>query len=718
MSNKSKSIKDKKPNRSKVEPNNDIPRFEDNPAMKDPRFRDALTKPQFRPARDDESDDDCVTGDAQTAKQDERFSAMFTDSRFQAPTAITDIHGRKKKLKKEKKIPESDAIPKDVDERFKPDKLDVKNWEDKHKSPEEDNESAGDEDRQMSPEERIAYLTALSRGEVDGSSSEDSSTVGSSESDSQDSSDESSDDEFGEDKVGILDPSVRQREIESIPRIQESSRFLAVCNVDWNNVKATDLFVLLNSFSRGGVKSIKVYLSDFGKEQLSKEIAQGPAQIFKRKKKLKNRDENEDEISDDEFEKTSQDGSQNDSQDDSQIEYSGDESTDLARYQHFPAESEVLPEGMEGDDVDKEKLRAYEVSKLKYYFAVAEFASTDAADIVYRELDNHEFEHSSAALDLRVIPEDDLSSVIQNRTVRDEAHEAPTGYVPPEFVVDALQQTNIHCTWDLTDRDRERKLTQYGVGKDAWKAMVEGDDLAAYVASDASSSEEDEAERTRKKKAADMRTLLGLDDGSAQGEETKHASDSESSHEDAEMEQVQEAHEDGNKEVTVSMGTGELDLATKIRSKLNAKNEMPDESKTSWDKYKEKRKEKRKERRKALRKHRKEVLSEDESDNSMYGEDPEFGLPESDDEDNPEMDDFFNEAVPAKPNKATRIENGGSVRKASTKAELKRLIAEDEGKLNANLFTTLLSVKLIFAVLNAIRRGRKARLRHAWTCPS
>ena len=59
----------------------------------------------------------------------------------------------------------------------------------------------------------------------------------------------------------------------------------------------------------------------------------------------------------------------------------------------------------------------------------------------------------------------------------------PSNYIPPDFVVSALQQTSVKCTWEEGDKERERLLTQYGVGNEVWSAMAEGDDLRAYVAS-------------------------------------------------------------------------------------------------------------------------------------------------------------------------------------------------------------------------------------------
>ena len=55
---------------------------------------------------------------------------------------------------------------------------------------------------------------------------------------------------------------------------------------------------------------------------------------------------------------------------------------------------------------DEVALRAYELSKLKYYFAVAELSSVDTAEALMTQLDGVELGHSSMIFDLRFIPED------------------------------------------------------------------------------------------------------------------------------------------------------------------------------------------------------------------------------------------------------------------------------------------------------------------------
>jgi hypothetical protein len=86
-------------------------------------------------------------------------------------------------------------------------------------------------------------------------------------------------------------------------------------------------------------------------------------------------------------------------------------------------------------------------------------------------------------MDLRSIPQDDLDQVVRNRRLKDEASTIPTKYILPDFVVAALQQSSVKCTWDEGDKERERILTAYGSKKGDWIDMENDDDIRAYLAS-------------------------------------------------------------------------------------------------------------------------------------------------------------------------------------------------------------------------------------------
>ena len=232
-----------------------------------------------------------------------------------------------------------------------------------------------------------------------------------------------------------------------------------------------------------------------------------------------------------------------------------------------------------------------------------------------------EFEHSSAAVDLRSIPPDQLNGVVKDRTLRDEATSIPSNYVPPDFVVGALQQSSVQCTWEIGDRERERTLTKYHSGADAWKSLADGNELHAYLASDVSSDDGGDDVDSDDEKVASKRKMLGLVDSDSDldldekevgrdvREHSSSSSQSSSSSEESGAEdEMQENEEEDNmaKEVTFVPGQKKSSLESKIRSKLESKSDEPKEL-TPWEKYQEKRKQKRREKRQAAREKRKEI---------------------------------------------------------------------------------------------------------------
>jgi hypothetical protein len=78
---------------------------------------------------------------------------------------------------------------------------------------------------------------------------------------------------------------------------------IAVVNMDWDRIKAVDLFALFSSFKpeEGTIKSVKIFTSEFGKNRLRQETNLGPpSEIFRTT--IIDRDETKTEEKDDENE--------------------------------------------------------------------------------------------------------------------------------------------------------------------------------------------------------------------------------------------------------------------------------------------------------------------------------------------------------------------------------------------------------------------------------
>lgn len=513
---------------------------------------------------------------------DDRFASVLTDPRFQLDVA--DKYGRRNKSESKEELSAfytvSESEPAVKSEREKV--VDTTLSSDSESiapsvvrdETKKSHVNKDDED----PASRIAYLKAFSRGEIDLSSSEEEDADGSDD-DSADSFTEVKDPVHG--KTGVLDPNSSSQDEEQVIFTTEESPYMAVLNMDWSHVRAVDIFTILSSFAPpGAVKRVQVYLSDFGKERLARDERFGPVDIWKKKKN-----------SSSDFDEDEQAERYNPDDYHSRKDFDGGDGHDVNMNDSDSLVHDINSKGE--STFDPEKLRKYEASRLKYYFAVVQYASPSFADIAYKEVDGLEFEHSSAAMDIRTIPMADLDDVIKNRELRDEATNIPSNYVPPEFVVNALQQSSVQCTWDMGDRDRETRLTKYNSGH-TWGQLTESDDLKAYLASDHSSDEELDEENER---ATQMRKMLGLD--SDDNDENDDESDSEIS---SECEGEQSGTETSKK---VSFVPGMAEHATKLR--LDLIREIDKAASTPWEKYQEKRKQKRREKRHAARDKQQEV---------------------------------------------------------------------------------------------------------------
>ncbi|XP_011497113.1 PREDICTED: ESF1 homolog [Ceratosolen solmsi marchali] len=255
------------------------------------------------------------------------------------------------------------------------------------------------------------------------------------------SSDDESSDYEDEEKInhiwGELD-----NEIETTNDITHR---LAVCNMNWDRIRAIDLMVLFNSFlpTGGLLISVTIYPSKFGLERMKDEEIKGPIEL----RNCENKKFNE-------------------------IDKNNDSETESLRY-------------------NMEKLREYQLNRLKYYYGVIIFDSANTANKIYTECDGLEYESSSTKLDLRFIPD----NMIFDEESKEFCNELPdlVKYKPRQFITTALQQCKVNLTWDETNPERQ-EITQKLLSKKF--DDLDKNDIQAYLAN---GSSEDEVEDQVKK---------------------------------------------------------------------------------------------------------------------------------------------------------------------------------------------------------------------------
>ncbi|KAJ3271365.1 pre-rRNA-processing protein esf1 [Terramyces sp. JEL0728] len=303
--------------------------------------------------------------DANKIALDERFSGMLKSKEFGSKAKV-DKYGRQ----------QESSVPKDLKRFYKLD---------------EEESSEGD------------VRLDLARGEGLEESSEEES-------------------ELEEEEIEEVDEGVWADE--DIPTGDETNRF-AVVNLDWDNVKAKDLYKIYDGFkpAKGFIKKVCIYPSEFGRERMAQEAVEGPpSAVFAPKGKEARKVKND-----------------------------------------------------EGKDFNMAALRKYQMERLRYYYAVCECDSVDTARAIVQACDGTEFESSGNFFDLRYIP----NGMEFDDEPHDEAIEPPVAYEPVEFVTQALQHSNVKLTWDAEDPERTR-TTKKKFTKDEIKKM----DFDAYLASD------------------------------------------------------------------------------------------------------------------------------------------------------------------------------------------------------------------------------------------
>lgn len=416
--------------------------------MADSRFTALSTDPRYRLPNRKES---------RTAV-DPRFKRLFTDQDFQQKATV-DRYGRKIQPGSGKeKLEKLYRLDKPNSKKSQQEKVERKVV---GSSDEESEEGAEDEELVDKRD------PARDGGFSESSSEEEGSSSG----------------EESEDEAILAEETAGREQTESVPMGEVSHR-LAVVNLDWDNIRAVDIMAVASSFAPkgGGIESVAIYPSEFGRERMEKEELDGPPrEIFASSKR------NEEDSSDEDV----------------------DEEDDDEKIKRQLQREQVS----EGQEFDTAKLRQYQLDRLRYFYAVITCNSDATARALYDSMDSREYLTSSNFFDLRFIPD---GTSFEDDQPRDECNQLPAGYKPNDFRTEALTHSKVRLTWD--DDDTTRKEVQ----KRAFsRAEIDENDLQAYIGSDSSDNESVASrksaaeEKKVSKKAAEkakMRAALGLAD--------------------------------------------------------------------------------------------------------------------------------------------------------------------------------------------------------------
>ncbi|KIW01865.1 uncharacterized protein PV09_06714 [Verruconis gallopava] len=371
-------------------------------------------------------------------KLDKRFGRILKDDDFSKKASV-DRYGRKLSR---------DAGRKELERLYK--------LEDEDEHDEDENEGSSDDsgDDEVDVRRELKRMDKKYDPARDGGFSESSS-----------SEEESSD----EDEVEEAELYATEEQVASIPT-GDVTRRIAVVNMDWDNIRAEDIMAVAISFlpAEGRIESVTVYPSEFGRERMEREEMEGPPkEIFASAKK-----------------------------------HESDESVSGSEEEDSDEEEERIKKTLLKEDTGEEynstALRKYQLDRLRYFYAIIECSSLEAAKAVYDNMDGREYLSSANFFDLRFVPDD----VTFDEKPRESCTDVPRDYKPNDFVTDALRHSKVKLTWDAEDRKRKE------VQKRAFsRKEIDENDLQAYIGSASSSDEEEEEEDEPIPEGVDIDTM-------------------------------------------------------------------------------------------------------------------------------------------------------------------------------------------------------------------
>ncbi|XP_026327429.1 ESF1 homolog [Hyposmocoma kahamanoa] len=565
--------------------------------LKDSRFGKYLNDPRYRQ----------IPKYERKVKIDKRFQSMFKDEKFKVKYTV-DKRGRPlnetstENLRKFYELEESAEESENSDEEVVQVDKDIGTGENEPgrfvKRP--STPSGIEEEDEKSPKLKNDKLV---RGKLDKKTKEKLQDLDvdyargegilQTDSSSEEESSNEEEDSDVEHKWGELDADADSTE--------ESAKRIAICNMDWDNIKATDIMVLLHSFLPAGgiIHKVTIYPSEYGLKRMQEEEIRGPIELT---------EEKVDEPSDNE-------------------------------------------ENEEGSTYHMEKLRRYQLNRLKYYYAVVECDSVTTADKLYSECDSMEYESSATKIDMRFIP-DDVSFDQEPREVCTNLPDL-TKYKPRLFTTTALQQAKVELTWDATNPNRAEAI------RSALDGKIDDLDLNDYLAS---SSEDENSEEENKVNEEDdpiKKYIMLLED----------------------IEKKEDKKNNKDMEMEITWGLGIKDKAEElVKKKMNE----DDKDLTPFEKILKKRKEKQKQ--KKLQKQKSEAENDDSNSEGSSDD-----VPSDIDMNDPYFAEEFNnsEFKKAKCNNKKKytkeLIESAHEEEQKRNAELELLLDEEDGKSHFSL---------------------------------
>jgi len=410
-----------------------------------------LTKdPRFKKGRIRIADKSKYSSNKFDPTNDDRFSDLHSDKKFKKKGAKIDRTG--------KKILDTGT---DLSKDF----YKIRR-ENRNKKLDENLESSDDDSDEIDLDEPVGPAPPLvdvgklqstyhdkARGnyESEGSTTEE-------ESSEEDDDDDAEDTKKNQDEKSLETPSnwskVTQNFINETkskqPTIYNSTKTLAFVNLDWTKISARDLYILCESFkSNGRVISCQIYKSKIGKEAEKS----GPVLVSKKQIDGEN----------------------------------------------------------EGENFDREKMREYELSKLRWRYAIIKLEEIESAEKIYEECNEQEYMSSGILMDISYAP-DDMTFEIDDLT--DEWPKSNTSvvtsttndYHPLNITHSSSSHTAIKSTFDEDDtrrRDRMHGFFEDFKDDDYFKDDL-GDNFNDLIASSSSEEEDIKGVMTSKESRRDL----------------------------------------------------------------------------------------------------------------------------------------------------------------------------------------------------------------------